>query len=104
MYPCLEAAFPRCIIVFYLTPCIMIQVAFSFTQMCLQLRTVNDGLQPWYGDRKTFGLRSVRSYEFKKSEEGLAALNTILQAKVKYLYGPALGYCKLTIICISYAV
>jgi len=56
------------------------------------IRTLNDGLQPWYADRKTFGLRSVRGYHFRKTEEGLAALNTVLQAKSKFLYGPALLY------------
>ncbi|KAF6029041.1 hypothetical protein EB796_012651 [Bugula neritina] len=56
------------------------------------LRSLNDGLQPWYADRKKFGLRSTRGYHFRKTEEGLAALNTVLQAKSRYLYGPALLY------------
>ncbi|XP_067946642.1 microtubule-associated tyrosine carboxypeptidase 1-like [Watersipora subatra] len=56
------------------------------------LRSLNDGLQPWYADRKMFGLRSTRGYHFRKTEEGLAALNTILQAKSKFLYGSALVY------------
>ncbi|XP_019646994.1 PREDICTED: uncharacterized protein KIAA0895-like [Branchiostoma belcheri] len=55
-------------------------------------RMLNDGFQPWYSNRDGFGLRSCRSWEAVAIEEGLATVNTMLQAKVKYLWVPALLY------------
>ncbi|XP_078618643.1 microtubule-associated tyrosine carboxypeptidase 1-like [Branchiostoma floridae x Branchiostoma japonicum] len=55
-------------------------------------RMLNDGFQPWYSNRDGFGLRSCRSWEAIAIEEGLATVNTMLQAKVKYLWVPALLY------------
>ncbi|KAK3096593.1 hypothetical protein FSP39_001549 [Pinctada imbricata] len=55
-------------------------------------RSFNDGLQPWYSDRKRFNLRGLGSLEELRTEEGLAAINTILNAKAHYLWGPALQY------------
>ncbi|XP_052808809.1 microtubule-associated tyrosine carboxypeptidase-like isoform X2 [Mya arenaria] len=62
-------------------------------------RSYNDGLQPWFADRTRFGLRGLSCLDQLRSEEGLAAINTILNAKVRYLWGPALLYyiaCKAT--------
>lgn len=56
------------------------------------LRATNDGLQPWYSNRKKFDLRSPKSYIGMVNEEGLAAVNTIYQAQVKMLFLPALLY------------
>lgn len=56
-------------------------------------RAYNDGLQVWFNDRKKFGLRSLNSTELLKTEEGLAALHTLMNANLKYLYLPALLYC-----------
>jgi len=55
-------------------------------------RMVNDGLQPWYSDRKKFGLRGGGSRESVTTEEGLATVNTLLNAKTKYLFSSALLY------------
>lgn len=55
----------------------------------------NDGLQPWFSDRKRFGLRSVSCRESSCTEEGLAAINTALRAKEHYLWLSALVYCEL---------
>ena len=54
---------------------------------------MNDGLQPWFSNRKRFDLRTPRSYAGRVNEEGLAAINTIYQAQVKMLFLPALLYC-----------
>ena len=59
-----------------------------------QFRSFNDGLQPWFADRTRFGIRGLSCLEQLRTEEGLAAINTVLNAKVKYLWGPALLYCK----------
>ncbi|KAH3729396.1 hypothetical protein DPMN_055364 [Dreissena polymorpha] len=62
-------------------------------------RSYNDGLQPWFADRTRFGVRGVSGLDHLRTEEGLAAINTILNAKVRYLWGPALLYyiaCKAT--------
>ena len=59
-----------------------------------QFRMVNDGLQPWFSDRKKFGLRGMKTRDSVASEEGLAAVNTILNAKHKYLWSAALVYCR----------
>lgn len=56
------------------------------------LRATNDGLQPWYSNRRKFSLRSPKSYIGMVNEEGLAAINTIYQAQVKMLFLPALLY------------
>jgi len=56
------------------------------------LRATNDGLQPWYSNRKKFDLRTPKSYTGMVNEEGLAAINTIYQAQVKMLFLPALLY------------
>ena len=55
----------------------------------------NDGLQPWFASRDKFGIKSLRSYQLLRTEEGLATINTVLNARVKYLWYPALLYCKL---------
>ena len=55
---------------------------------------INDGLQPWFSDRKRFGLRPMKCRESAATEEGLASINTLINAKYKYLWGPALTYCK----------
>ncbi|KAK7107849.1 microtubule-associated tyrosine carboxypeptidase 1-like isoform X1 [Littorina saxatilis] len=62
-------------------------------------RSYNDGFQPWFYDRKKFGLRGVGSFESLCTEEGLASINTLLRAKEKYLWLSALVYytsCKST--------
>ena len=55
---------------------------------------INDGFQPWFSDRKKFGLRSMKSRESAATEEGLASINTLINARHKYFWGPALTYCK----------
>ncbi|VDI15443.1 uncharacterized protein [Mytilus edulis] len=55
-------------------------------------RSFNDGLQPWYSDRKRFDLRGRNCLEELRAEEGLAAINTILNAKTRFLWGPSLLY------------
>ncbi len=57
-------------------------------------RMCNDGLQPWFASRDKFGIKSLRSYQLLRTEEGLATINTVLNARVKYLWYPALLYCK----------
>jgi hypothetical protein len=52
------------------------------------------GLQVWFRDRKRWGLRQMSSRELVATEEGLAALNTLQSANLKYLYLPALLYCE----------
>ncbi|ESO89113.1 hypothetical protein LOTGIDRAFT_183090, partial [Lottia gigantea] len=62
-------------------------------------RMFNDGLQPWYSDRKKFGLRSMGSFDSLCYEEGLATIHGILGSKAKYLWLSALVYytaCKST--------
>ncbi|XP_077977833.1 microtubule-associated tyrosine carboxypeptidase 1-like [Glandiceps talaboti] len=62
-------------------------------------RSLNDGLQPWYSSRDRFGLRSVKSQPLLETEEGLATINTHFQAKIPFLFMPALVYytsCKAT--------
>lgn len=56
-------------------------------------RAYNDGLQVWFADRKKFGLRPINSTELLKTEEGLAALHTLMSANLDYLFLPALLYC-----------
>ncbi|XP_072021972.1 microtubule-associated tyrosine carboxypeptidase 1-like [Amphiura filiformis] len=63
------------------------------------LRNLNDGLQPWFSDRPRFGLRGLKSQGLLETEEGLAAINTLLQSNHKMLFFPALTYytaCKAT--------
>jgi len=55
-------------------------------------RMCNDGLQPWFASRDKFGIKSLRSYQLLRTEEGLATINTVLNARVKYLWYPALLY------------
>nr|XP_022295465.1 uncharacterized protein KIAA0895-like isoform X3 [Crassostrea virginica] len=55
-------------------------------------RSFNDGLQPWFTDRKRFGVRGLGSLEQLKTEEGLACINTVLNARVRYLWSSALQY------------
>lgn len=62
-------------------------------------RTFNDGLQPWFSDRKRFDLRSCYSFESQCTEEGLAAIHTAMRAGEHYLWLAALVYytaCKST--------
>ncbi|XP_071818934.1 microtubule-associated tyrosine carboxypeptidase 1-like [Apostichopus japonicus] len=56
------------------------------------IRSYNDGLQPWFSNRLKFGLQKLKSYSLQQTEEGLAALNTVLKARSKYLFYPALLY------------
>ena len=60
----------------------------------MQFRSFNDGLQPWFTDRKRFGVRGLGSLEQLRTEEGLACINTVLNARVRYLWSSALQYCK----------
>ena len=55
---------------------------------------VNDGLQPWFSDRNKFQLKGMSTRDFASTEEGLATINTILQAKSKYLWTSAIIYCE----------
>ncbi|XP_069124385.1 microtubule-associated tyrosine carboxypeptidase 1-like isoform X3 [Argopecten irradians] len=55
-------------------------------------RAFNDGLQPWYSDRRRFGIKGMGSLEHMRAEEGLAAIHTILEAKERFLWGPAMLY------------
>ncbi|RMZ94215.1 hypothetical protein BpHYR1_004843 [Brachionus plicatilis] len=55
-------------------------------------RSYNDGLQIWFNERKKFGLRPTNSTDLLQTEEGLAALNTLVNANLKYLFLPALLY------------
>jgi len=61
-----------------------------------QVRAFNDGFQPWYSNRKRFSLRAsaMTTLPAIRSEEGLAAINTIMNSRVRYLWLPALQYCK----------
>ncbi|XP_076466777.1 microtubule-associated tyrosine carboxypeptidase 1-like isoform X2 [Babylonia areolata] len=62
-------------------------------------RSFNDGFQPWFYDRKKFGLRGTGSFESLCTEEGLASINTTLRAKERFLWLSALTYytaCKST--------
>ncbi|KAK7478871.1 hypothetical protein BaRGS_00029852 [Batillaria attramentaria] len=62
-------------------------------------RTFNDGLQPWFSDKKKFDLRNSYSFEGLCTEEGLAAIHTALRAGEQYLWLAALVYytaCKST--------
>jgi len=54
----------------------------------------NEGFQPWYRDRMRFNLRATNTRQYFATEEGLAAINTLLNAKFKYLWTPAILYCK----------
>lgn len=58
------------------------------------MRMTNDGLQPWFSDRKKFGLRPMSCRESSATEEGLATLNTVLNSRSKYLWKAALTYCE----------
>ena len=60
----------------------------------------NDGFQPWYSDRKKFGMRPMSSRESNATEEGLATINTVLQGKTKYLWSAALLSCK----CVKFLI
>ena len=62
--------------------------------LSLQIRAFNEGLQPWYSDRKGFGLHLTTERISVASEEGLAAINCIVNARCKYLWGAAMSYCK----------
>lgn len=61
-----------------------------------QVRAYNDGFQPWFSNRKRFSLRGSQMTTLPaiRSEEGLAAINTIMNSRVRYLWLPALQYCK----------
>jgi len=59
----------------------------------------NDGFQPWYPDRQRYNLRSSSSREYAATEEGLATVNTMINANQKYLWTSALTYCTLAYIC-----
>jgi len=55
-------------------------------------RMLNEGLQPWYSDRKKFNLSESKSYDMLKSEEGLAAIHTTLKMPTYHLFFPAILY------------
>ena len=55
---------------------------------------MNDGIQPWYSDRKKFDLRSTGSRQAISSEEGFACINTCVNSRVKLLWNSALVYCE----------
>lgn len=55
-------------------------------------RMLNEGLQPWYSDRKKFNLFESRSYEMLKAEEGLAAIHTVLKMPTNHLWFPSILY------------
>jgi hypothetical protein len=46
----------------------------------------------WYSSRKFYGLRPLSSAELCRTEEGLAALHTVMNANLKFLFLPALFY------------
>nr|XP_054753362.1 uncharacterized protein LOC129259115 [Lytechinus pictus] len=56
------------------------------------LRTVNDGIQPWFSNREQFGLKKFSSHLLLETEEGLATINTLIQANKKFLWFPAILY------------
>ncbi|PAA52501.1 hypothetical protein BOX15_Mlig008560g1, partial [Macrostomum lignano] len=56
------------------------------------MRAKNEGHQPWYSDRRRFGLSQLGSQESIRGEEGLATLHTIFNAKVPMLANSALSY------------
>jgi len=55
-------------------------------------RMLNEGLQPWYYDRKKFNLCAGRGRDILEAEEGLAALHTVLKMPMQELWFPALLY------------
>jgi len=55
-------------------------------------RMLNEGLQPWYSDRKKFNLSESRSYNMLKAEEGLAAIHTVLKMPIDQLWFPSILY------------
>jgi hypothetical protein len=56
-------------------------------------RSFNEGLQCWFMDRPKFGLEPLNSTELLSTEEGIAAIHTVMNANLKYLFLPALLYC-----------
>merc|ERR1739847_255315 len=56
------------------------------------IRMLNEGLQPWYSDRKKFNLSESRSYNMLKAEEGLAAIHTVLKMPIDQLWFPSILY------------
>lgn len=56
------------------------------------LRSLNDGLQPWFSNRSKFGIGPYKCRDMKDTEEGLASLNTAFESNVKYIWGPAMLY------------
>ncbi|XP_064610514.1 microtubule-associated tyrosine carboxypeptidase-like [Liolophura sinensis] len=55
-------------------------------------RMHNDGLQPWFSDRKRFRLTPMSSRKLVSTEEGLATINTVLDSRVQFLWTAALLY------------
>jgi hypothetical protein len=55
-------------------------------------RMLNEGLQPWYSDRKKFNISESRSYDMLKAEEGLAAIHTVLKMPTNHLWFPSILY------------
>lgn len=55
-------------------------------------RMLNEGLQPWYYDRKKFNLCAGRGRDILEAEEGLAAVHTVLKMPMQELWFPALLY------------
>lgn len=49
-------------------------------------RNINEGIQPWYSNRKKFGLSESCNFEMLKIEEGLAALHTTLEMPFNELF------------------
>jgi len=55
-------------------------------------RLLNEGMQPWYFDRKQFGLCNPAERDMLEIEEGLAAIHTALHLPVSELWFPAILY------------
>jgi len=55
-------------------------------------RNINEGLQPWYSDRKKFRLSSGCDFEMLTIEEGLAAIHTTIELPLNELWFHSLLY------------
>ncbi|XP_074656244.1 microtubule-associated tyrosine carboxypeptidase 1-like [Tubulanus polymorphus] len=55
-------------------------------------RNLNDGFQPWFSDRKKFGLKGLQSKTLQCTEEGIATIHTLLSAQHHFLAVSALTY------------
>ncbi|KAI3388818.1 hypothetical protein SNEBB_002187 [Seison nebaliae] len=55
-------------------------------------RFTNDHKQLWHNARKNFGLSPLVDYQIRRTEEGLATINGIINANVPLLFRTALSY------------